>query len=75
MLYTYFIALTGYSTPTVQWWSTSRSTLPAVRVNAVFVNGDNYTEADQYEWSLPDGLPLSPGNSVTGFQAAEGEVC
>ena len=45
-----------------------------MRINAAYADGINYTQADQFEWTLPDFSTLTPGNSVAGFEALVGEV-
>ena len=46
------------------------------QVEAIYVEGDNFTEADSFVWTLPDLTTLKPGeNNTQGYQAEFAQVC
>ena len=60
--------------PSFQWSKQTTSANDDIRLTAHYLDGDNYTSADEFYWTLPDGSTLAPGNSTDVYRALSGRV-
>ena len=70
----YYICAAANDEPSFQWSKQTTSANDDIRLTAHYLDGDNYTSADEFYWTLPDGSTLAPGNSSDVYSALSGRV-
>ena len=50
-----YICIAAVDEPTFQWSKQTSSADDDIKLTAHYLDGDNYTTADQFYWTLPDG--------------------
>ena len=60
-----YVCIAAVDEPTFQWSKQTSSADDDIKLTAHYLHGDNYTTADQFYWTLPDGSTLVPGNTTS----------
>ena len=60
-----YVCIAAVDEPTFQWAKQPSSADDDIKLTAHYLDGDNYTTADQFYWTLPDGSTLVPGNTTS----------